>query len=316
MGHVQAEVETVIVGKSHVVRLLVVGLASGGHVLIEDIPGVGKTMLARSIAKAIGGTFKRIQFTPDLLPADVTGSTIYDQRSGQFTFRPGPIFAHIVVADEINRATPKSQSALLECMEEAQVTVDGVTHPLPRPFFVIATENPVEFRGTHPLPETQLDRFLLRIQVGYPSFADEIEIMTRQTLRHPIQEVQPVVTAEQIVEVQQAIRTVYVAESVKEYIVNVVAATRNHPYVALGCSPRGSLALFRSGQAMAALGGRDFVLPEDIKPLAHVVLPHRMIVDPRAAGEGVSSRVVVEEILSSVEVPLVSAREARTPARK
>ena len=270
-------IETVIIGKHEVVELTVAGFLSGGHILIEDIPGVGKTMLARALAIAAGGTFKRIQFTPDLLPADVTGSSIFNQATGKFEFREGPIFANIVVADEINRATPKSQAALLECMEEFTVTVDGTTYALPKPFLVMATENPIEYEGTYSLPEAQLDRFIMRVNIGYPSPADEVEIITRQIKRHPIEAVEAVLTAEEAVELQASVREVFIEDSLKEYIVAIVDKTRQHPDLELGASPRGSLAIMRCAQAVAALQAREFVTPDDIKRVATPALAHRII---------------------------------------
>ncbi len=300
------EIETVIVGKRHSVRRTVAGLLCGGHILIEDIPGVGKTMLARALAKAIDCTFRRIQFTPDLLPADVIGVSIYNQGTMQFEFRPGPVFAHIVLADEINRATPKAQAALLECMEEFTITVDGITHELPEPFFVIATENPIEYEGTYSLPEAQLDRFLMRVSLGYPSPADEVDILRRQVKTHPIHNVKPVLTAADLVALQSAVRGVYVDDSLKEYAVNLVDRSRSHPSVELGASPRGSLALMRCGQAMAAIAGREYVTPEDMKSVAHTVLGHRIIVKPDQRIRGIGPEQVVGDLLRAVEVPVLA----------
>lgn len=300
-GALTAEVSRVILGKPEAVRQVLVGLLGGGHVLIEDIPGVGKTMLARAFAHAIRGQFRRIQFTPDLLPSDITGTSIYDQRTGEFQFRPGPVFANVVLADEVNRATPKLQSALLECMEERQVTADGRTHWLPDPFMVIATENPVEFRGTHPLPETQLDRFLLRVEIGYPTHAAEVEMLDSQAQRHPIESVTPQATPEEVGEAVQAVRTVFVEESVRDYIVRIADATRHHPEVALGASPRGSLALLRASQASAALQGRDYVVPDDVKAHAAACLLHRMVL---SAGGRDGARNLIRSILDSVRVPV------------
>jgi MoxR-like ATPase len=271
--------------------------------LIEDVPGVGKTMLAKSIAKSIGCSFKRIQFTPDLLPADVTGVSIFNQQTHQFEFRAGPIIAQIVLADEINRATPKTQSALLEAMEERQVTVDGVTHRLPDPFLVLATQNPIEYEGTFPLPEAQLDRFLMRVTLGYPSKADEIMILDGQQYVHPIEKLEQAIAAEELIEAQEEVKKIYLDPMIKEYIVGVVEATRNHPEVYLGASPRGSLALFKTSQALAAIEGRDYVIPDDIKALAEVTLAHRIIISPTARLKNVSTRAVVGEILQSVPVP-------------
>ncbi len=296
-------VEKVIIVKHHEVRLALIALLCRGHTLIEDVPGVGKTMLAKSIARSIGCSFKRIQFTPDLLPSDVTGVSVFNQQTRQFEFRPGPIIAQIVLADEINRATPKTQSALLEAMEERQVTVDGVTHTLPTPFLVLATQNPIEYEGTFPLPEAQLDRFLMRISLGYPSKTDEITIMDRQQFVHPIENLSQVVAVDELQQAQEAIKQVYLDPLIKEYIVSIVDATRTHPEVYLGASPRGSLALFKTSQALAALDGRDYVIPDDIKALAEVTLAHRVIVSPAARLKNISPRAVVGEILESVPVP-------------
>ncbi|MBM3501619.1 MAG: MoxR family ATPase [Armatimonadetes bacterium] len=298
-------IETVIVGKHQTVRLTVAGLLCGGHILIEDIPGVGKTMLARALAKALECEFRRIQFTPDLLPADVLGVSIYNQATGQFEFREGPIFANVVLADEINRATPKSQSALLEAMEEFQVTVDGRTRELPRPFFVIATENPIEYEGTYSLPEAQLDRFLMRVSLGYPSPADEVDILSRQVKEHPIHRVTPVLSQQEVAELQDAVRDVAIDDSLKEYAVQLVDRTRSHAAVQLGASPRGSLALMRCGQAVAAIAGRTYVIPEDIQSVAHAVLGHRVIVKPEQRIRGVGPEQVVGEILRAVDVPIL-----------
>ena len=297
-------IETVIIGKTDVVRLAVATLLAGGHLLIEDVPGVGKTMLARALAKSLDCTFKRIQFTPDLLPADVTGVSVYNQSSGQFEFRPGSIFANIVLADEINRATPKSQSALLECMEEFQVTVDGVSHQLPAPFFVIATENPIEYEGTYRLPEAQVDRFLARISLGYPSSADEVEMLTKQVTQHPIERVEPVVSPEELRELQGLVRQVHLDDSLKEYMVNITRATREHPAVELGASPRGSIALMRLSQALAAVRERDYVTPDDIKYIAHDALDHRTILAADVAFQGTTVAEVIEEVLARVPVPI------------
>jgi MoxR-like ATPase len=298
------EIETVIVGKRQTVRLTVAGLLCGGHILIEDIPGVGKTMLARSLARALDCDFRRIQFTPDLLPADVIGVSVFHQGTMQFEFRPGPVFANIVLADEINRATPKAQAALLECMEEYTVTVDGVTRPLPQPFFVIATENPIEYEGTYHLPEAQLDRFLMRVSLGYPSPADEVDILSRQVKVHPIHAVQPVLTGPELLDLQAAVRDVHVDETLKEYAVNLVDRTRSHPSVELGASPRGSLALMRCGQALAAISGRAFVTPDDMKSVSHAVLGHRIIVKPEQRIRGIGPEQVVGEVMRAVDVPV------------
>ncbi len=295
--------ETVIVGKRPAIELIVVGLLCQGHVLIEDVPGVGKTMLARSLARSLDCTFNRIQFTPDMLPSDVTGVSIYNQQKGQFEFRPGPIIGQIILADEINRATPKTQAALLEAMEERQVTVDGTTHKLPQPFMVVATQNPIEYEGTFPLPEAQLDRFLLRIQLGYPAMKDELQVMDDQQLQHPIETLQPVVQVDELLQTAQEIRKIYVSPAVRRYIVELTTRTRQSGEVYLGASPRGSLSLFRTGQARAALLGRDYVLPDDIKELAAPVLAHRIIVSPAARLRDLNSDRIVQEIVFDTPVP-------------
>ncbi|MCJ7621016.1 MAG: MoxR family ATPase [Anaerolineae bacterium] len=296
-------VERVIIGKHDEVQLALIALLSQGHMLIDDVPGVGKTMLAKAIAKSLGCSFKRIQFTPDMMPSDVTGVSVYDQSTGRFEFRPGPVMANIVLTDEINRATPKTQSALLEAMEEHQVTVDGVTHPLERPFLVLATQNPIEYEGTFPLPEAQLDRFLVRISLGYPSPADEIRILEAQQYVHPIEGIDQVVGASELVEMQESIKAVYVHDAIKEYVVSLVGATRGHPDVYLGSSPRGALALYRTSQARSALLGRDYVIPDDVKVLAEPTLAHRLIVHPAAKIREVDPRTVIKELLQAVEAP-------------
>ena len=303
-----ANVERVIVGKHTEVELAMIALLCQGHTLIEDVPGVGKTMLARSLAKSVGCTFKRIQFTPDLLPSDVTGVTIYNQKSGDFEFRSGPIMAQIVLADEINRATPKTQSALLEAMEERQVTVDGVTYALPSPFLVMATQNPIEYEGTFPLPEAQLDRFMMRINLGYPERRYELVILEAQQHQHPIDEIGEVISAEQLAGLQESVKNVYVSNLVMEYIVDVAKATRDHQEVYLGASPRGSNALFRAAQARAALDGRDFALPDDVKALAPATLAHRLIVSPAARIRNVDTRQIIQDILDTVPVPGANPR--------
>jgi MoxR-like ATPase len=298
-----SNVEKVIIGKHAEIQLTVVALACDGHLLIEDVPGVGKTMLAKSLARSVGCTFKRIQFTPDLLPSDVTGVSIYNQRTAEFEFRPGPIVAQVVLADEINRATPKTQAALLESMEEKQVTVDGVTHDLPRPFIVLATQNPIEYEGTFPLPESQLDRFMLRVHLGYPARIDEINILSRQQLSHPIESLDTVTSAEEIVEVQRAVRAIHVDELIRQYIVDIAGWTRRHEDVYVGASPRAAIALYRASQAWALLHGRDFVSPDDVKALAVSAFAHRVIVQPAARVKDVSGRTIVEEIISTLAVP-------------
>jgi len=303
-------IETVIIGKTEAVELAVATLLAGGHMLIEDVPGVGKTMLARSLAKSLDCSFKRIQFTPDLLPADITGVSVFDRSSESFKFRPGPIFANIVLADEINRATPKSQAALLECMEESQVTVDGITHQLPQPFFVVATENLVEYEGTYRLPEAQLDRFLACVNLGYPRTADEIKILSEQAIQHPIELVQPVLSPDQLVELQRTVRQVHLDDSLKQYIVALTRATRQHPGVELGASPRGSIALMRLSQALAAVRQRDYVIPDDIKYVAPAALRHRIILSTDVAFQGTDARDIIEEILAEVAVPANSKEDS------
>jgi MoxR-like ATPase len=298
-----ANIEKVIVGKRETVEQAVITLLCQGHLLIEDVPGVGKTMLARSVARSIGCSFSRIQFTPDMLPSDVTGVSIYNQVNREFEFRSGPIMAQIVLSDEINRATPKTQAALLEAMEERQVTVDGITHLLPKPFMVMATQNPIEYEGTFPLPEAQLDRFLLRVTLGYPEPSDEIEILDRQQYQHPIDKIEKVVTEEQVLQAQEEVKKVFVAPEVKGYMVEVVRRTRDYPDVYLGASPRGSLTLFRTCQSRAAISGREYVLPDDVKALAEAALCHRVILGPAARLRDLDASEVIKEILNSVPVP-------------
>lgn len=302
-GKVIDNIEKVVVGKRHAVELAVIGLLCQGHLLIEDVPGVGKTILARSLARSLGCSFSRIQFTPDMLPSDVTGVSIYNQVSSQFEFRPGPVMAQVVLADEINRATPKTQAALLEAMEERQITVDGKTHSLPRPFLVLATQNPIEYEGTFPLPEAQLDRFLLRLRLGYPELEDEIAILERQQYKHPIIELGQVVSGDELIEAQEEIKQIHVSAPVKRYIVELVRQSRQHQDVYLGASPRGSLALFRSGQARASMLGRDYVLPDDIKALAKPALSHRVILGPAARLRDLSADQILDEVLGRVPVP-------------
>jgi len=294
---------SVIVGKEHVLELTIIGLLCQGHILIEDVPGVGKTVLARSLAKTLGVVFSRIQFTPDMLPSDVTGVSIFNQQTRQFEFREGPIMAQIVLADEINRATPKTQSALLEAMEERQVTVDGISHQLPLPFMVLGTQNPIEYEGTFPLPEAQLDRFMLRIHLGYPVLDDEVKILGDQQFQHPIYSLTAATTEEELKNMQEAVKKVYVSPAVKRYIVELTRATRENPDVYLGASPRGSLGLFRTGQARAAMQGRDYVLPDDIKALAEYVLAHRIVTNPAARLKNLTSAQIVKEILLNLSVP-------------
>lgn len=296
-------VEKVIIGKRNAVELALAGLLCQGHLLIEDVPGVGKTMLARSLAKSVGCSFSRIQFTPDMLPSDVTGVSIFNQANQQFEYRHGPLNAQIVLADEINRATPKTQSALLEAMQEGQVTVDGISHLLPEPFMVLATLNPIEYEGTFRLPEAQLDRFLLRVQLGYPGLDDEITVLKRQQFRHPLEELEQVVDAEEVIKAQKQVQSVFVAETVYRYMVEIVQKTRTHKEVYLGASPRGSLALYRTSQALAAIQGRDFVMPDDVKALAVSTLSHRIILGPGARLRNLTSDDVIEETVSQILVP-------------
>lgn len=310
MANVQAfsekvveNLEKVIVGKKQSVELIVIGLLCQGHVLIEDVPGVGKTILARSLARSLDCTFNRIQFTPDMLPSDVTGVSIYNQQNNAFEFRPGPIVGQIILADEINRATPKTQAALLEAMEERQVTVDGETRPLPRPFMVLATQNPIEYEGTFPLPEAQLDRFLLRLRLGYPAAADEIRILGQQQIEHPLATLKSVVTVEEILQAVEEVKRVFISDAIKRYIVDLTTRTRQSSDVYLGASPRGSLALARASQAKAALLGRDHVLPDDVQALAVSVLAHRIIVSSAARLRDLSSSRIVQEVIHATSAP-------------
>jgi MoxR-like ATPase len=300
-------VEKVIIGKRESIQLGVIALMAGGHALIEDVPGVGKTMLARSIARSVGAKFRRLQFTPDLLPSDVTGVSVYNQKTNEFEFRPGPIMAEIVLADEVNRATPKTQSALLEAMEEHQVSVDGITYALPRPFMVLATQNPIEYEGTFPLPEAQLDRFFLRISLGYPDPEEEIAVMDRHLLGDAITELESVASPAEVVALQDSVREVYIDELVKKYIVALSNATRDHLDIALGVSPRASLALMRGSQARALMEGRDYVVPDDVKSIAVPVMSHRLILTPAARMREATGDTLITEILDSISVPGASA---------
>jgi MoxR-like ATPase len=316
MNHIQEfstqiieNVERVIIGKRDTIELMMVALLCEGHVLIEDVPGVGKTMLARAIAISLSGQFKRLQCTPDLLPNDVTGVSIFNQQNSQFEFRPGPVFVNILLADEINRATPRTQSALLEAMQEQQVTVDGITHVLPRPFLVMATQNPVEYEGTFPLPEAQLDRFLMRLSVGYPAYADEKTLLTHLQREHPINAIHAVVDGNQLPEFQQQVWDVHVDDTLQDYIIRLVSATRCHPDLALGASPRASLALFKTAQALASLRGRDHVIPDDIKYLAPATITHRLIVMPEAELRGHNAATIVNDLLANTPLDLGSLKK-------
>jgi len=310
-GGIVRNVETVVVGKRNVITVTLATLLAEGHVLIEDVPGVAKTMLARALAKSIGCAFTRVQCTPDLLPTDVKGVSVFNQKTDEIEFRPGPVFTSIVLADEINRATPRTQSSLLEAMGERQVSVDGVTRPLPAPFMVIATQNPVEHEGTFPLPEAQLDRFLVRTSIGYPSFSSEIEMLELQKTEHPITHVQPVVERDTIVMMQRAVKEVFVHSKVADYIVRIVEESRRNIHLMLGASPRASLALYRLGQAYALLQGRNYVVPDDVKALVHSVLGHRIIVKPESKLRRITPKAVVDEILQQVRVPTGGSWRAR-----
>jgi MoxR-like ATPase len=311
--------EQVIVGKRSSIELVVIGLLCQGHILIEDVPGVGKTMLARSLAKSLDCSFNRLQFTPDMLPSDVTGVSIYNQQKKDFEFRAGPIMGQIILADEVNRATPKTQAALLEAMEEHQVTVDGITHLLPAPFMVLATQNPIEYEGTFPLPEAQLDRFMMRVRMGYPSPVEEMKILSGQQLQHPIETLKSVVKIKDLLAAIKAVREIYVSSAIQKYIIDLVGRTRQSGDVYLGASPRGSLALSRASQARAAMLGRDHVLPDDVKALAVSVLGHRVIVSPAARLRELSADRIVEEVVHTVAVPggdyRASAEKAKGKAK-
>lgn len=297
-------IENVIVGKREAIELATATLLSRGHLLIEDAPGLGKTMLARAMAGSLALRFRRIQFTPDLLPSDVTGLSIFNQKSGEFEFKPGPVFTNVLLADEINRATPRTQSSLLECMEESQVTADGKTYRLPPVFMVVATQNPIELQGTYPLPEAQLDRFFMKIKIGYPSPSEEVKVMDMQIKEHPIRSISSVLSGTVLKEMQEAVCSVHIGEQVKDYIVKIVDATRRHEHLVLGASPRGSLGLMRASQAMAFLRGKEYVEPTVVKKTARPVLAHRLIVKPRSRLRGISENSVLDEILGTVPVPV------------
>ncbi|WP_431028154.1 AAA family ATPase [Lysinibacillus sp. LZ02] len=297
-------IEKVMIGKRDIAELSIVALLAGGHVLLEDVPGVGKTMMVRSLSKSVGADFKRIQFTPDLLPSDVVGVSIYNPKTLQFEFRPGPIVGNIILADEINRTSPKTQAALLEAMEEASVTIDGETLEIPKPFFVMATQNPIEYEGTYPLPEAQLDRFLLKVRMGYPTAQQEIEILRRAENKKPIEEITPVMTIDELRELQHAVQQVYIEDGVKSYIVDIARATRQHPRVYLGVSPRASIALMKAAQAYAFMQNRDFVKPDDIKYLAPFVFSHRLILTPEARYEGIQPEQVIAQVIEQIFVPV------------
>ena len=299
-------ISKVIVGKGRSIELLLVALLADGHVLIEDVPGLGKTLMAKSLARSIGGSIKRVQFTPDLLPADITGFNVYNQKTGQFTFQPGPVITNILLADEINRTIPRTQASLLESMEERQVTVDGKTFPLPHPFFVMATQNPIELEGTFPLPEAQLDRFLLKIKLGYPEKDEEISILERFQEENPLLELEAVANPEQITELQQARKKVRISSPVRQYITDIVRATRGHKSLRFGASPRGSLGLMRTGQALAALRGREYVLPDDIKYLVRPVLAHRLILKEEERLQEKKQEHFLEDIINQIPVPAPS----------
>ncbi len=304
LNSIKDNMKQVMVGKTEVIDLLMVSMLCSGHVLLEDVPGLGKTVMAKSLAKSIEGSFHRIQFTPDLLPSDVTGLNFYNQKTGDFQFRKGPVFCNILLADEINRATPRTQSSLLEAMEERQVTIDGETYPLAAPFMVIATQNPIESQGTFPLPEAQLDRFFMKISMGYPTAEEEVEILKRVMMSHPVDHLQAVTNTEKLLDAQEAAKQVKISDEVMAYIVNIVQTTRNHPHIAVGASPRGSIALMKGSKALAMLRGRDYVKPEDVKELAPSILGHRMVLDGAYVLTGEESGVFVEQLLMDVTVPL------------
>ncbi len=307
INRILTNIDQVIIGKRDIAELCVTALLAGGHVLLEDVPGVGKTMMVKALARSVGADFKRIQFTPDLLPSDVLGVSIYNPKAMEFEFRPGPIMGNIILADEINRTSPKTQSSLLEGMEEASITIDGVTMHIPQPFFVMATQNPIEYEGTYPLPEAQLDRFLFKLKMGYPTKTEEMEVLGRAEKTVPIEHLRSVVTLEELIELQQAVTEVKVDDTIKSYIVDCVAQTRDNPYVYLGVSPRGSLALMKASQAFAMLKGRTYVIPDDVQYLSPFVFQHRMILTPEARYEGISTTEIVDRILMKVRVPVDKA---------
>lgn len=304
IGKVIRNIEKVMIGKREIAELSIVSLLAGGHVLLEDVPGVGKTMMVRALSKSLGASFKRIQFTPDLLPSDVIGVSVYNPKTLQFEFRPGPIVGNIVLADEINRTSPKTQSALLESMEEGSITVDGDTIHLPKPFFVMATQNPIEYEGTYPLPEAQLDRFLLKIKMGYPTKEEEIEVLRRAENSLPIEQINAVLTIDQLIELQRQVKEVHVEDNIKEYIVSIAQNTRHHEKVYLGVSPRASIALMRASQAYAFMQGRSYVIPDDVQYLAKFVFGHRIILKPEARYEGVTEEQVINQVIRHIHVPV------------
>jgi MoxR-like ATPase len=297
-----ANIEKVIVGKTETVKMLVIGLLTNGHILIEDIPGVGKTMLALTLAKSINGDFKRIQATPDLLPTDITGGFVYSPKTGEFDFRKGPVFAHILLVDEINRTTPRTQSALLECMQEYKVTVEGLTYPLPVPFMTIATQNPIEYQGTYVLPEAQIDRFLMKVNIGYPSLTEEIKVISEQKIKHPVESVMPVMALEDVLKLQEKVKRVQVSPEVLEYIVKLVSSTRNSDVIKHGASPRASIAIMKASCAWAFIEGRDYVIPDDIIKLLPHVLKHRIILHPKATISGMTPDLVIDNILKKIPI--------------
>lgn len=304
IGNVLSNINKVMIGKEDVARLSLVALLAQGHVLLEDVPGVGKTMLVRTLAKSLDCDFRRIQFTPDLLPSDVTGISIYNPKELEFEFRGGPILGNVVLADEINRTSPKTQSSLLEGMEEMSVTVDGTTIPLKRPFFVMATQNPIEYEGTYPLPEAQLDRFLLKLKMGYPDVAEELEMLEKTSKEHPIQTIEPVMTKEELIVVQDQVKEIYMEKNIQRYIIDMVTATREHTSVYLGVSPRGSISLMKAAKAYAFIHDRDYVLPDDVKYLAPFVLAHRIIITSEAKFEGIREETIIKDLVDSVSVPV------------